>query len=113
MQKPHHLDIMGKASVGHDIGGRCAGVFGIVEKGFRIDDAQFHGEAPDHGENWQAIASELICSFFNLLMFSARSQLGRAGKAAPSGAHCLALARPPKLWQPFLPFYVSVMSAYV
>ncbi|WP_206752421.1 hypothetical protein, partial [Acetobacter fabarum] len=75
--------------------------------------AQFHGEAPDHGENWQAIASELICSFFNLLMFSARSQLGRAGKAAPSGAHCLALARPPKLWQPFLPFYVSVMSAYV
>jgi hypothetical protein len=57
--------------------------------------------APDHGENWQAIASEPLCSFYNLLMFSARSQLGRAGKAAPSGAHCLALARPPKLWQPF------------
>ncbi|CEF57337.1 hypothetical protein predicted by Glimmer/Critica (plasmid) [Acetobacter ghanensis] len=32
-------------------------------------------------------------------MFSARSQLMRAGKAAPSGAHCLALARLHELWQ--------------
>ncbi|WP_179290207.1 hypothetical protein [Acetobacter fabarum] len=102
---------MSKASVGLDIRGRYAWVFGVVEKGFRIDDAQFHGEAPDHGENWQAIASELICSFFNLLMFSAQSQRGRAGKAAPSGAQRLALARPPTLWQPFLPFYLSIMSA--
>ncbi|MFT8732597.1 MAG: hypothetical protein ABF752_12085, partial [Acetobacter fabarum] len=64
------------------------------------------GEAPDHGENWQAIASELIRSFFNLLMFSARSQLGRAGKAAPSGAQRLALARPPKLWQRTILFII-------
>jgi hypothetical protein len=42
-------------------------------------------------------------------MFSARSQLGRAGKAAPSGAQCLALARPPKLWQPLFSLRLSVL----
>lgn len=45
-------------------------------------------------------------------MCSARSQIGWAGKAAPSGAQRLALERPHKLWQPFLSLYLSVVSVY-
>jgi len=64
------------------------------------------------GKTGRRLRQSCSALFINHLMFSAQSQIGWAGKAAPSGAQRLALERPHKLWQPFLSLHLSVVSVY-